>query len=1143
VKHIVRPQRGPSDWLSGPWSAASALLVCLVTSAVACQDGTGAPDAASLDWTSDPPPIANGIAPRDGEDCEEEGASVPCGKVTERFDDYVTCSEGYRACVGGKWDACIGVRTTQKPNATGAVGLSLLSLGTPTQCAAGFDVCDPYCNNIIDTPGNFVSGGQVTYDTSKFSNTPSGMTPVATGVGNCTSLQVTVSPDTPLVSGQLTVTSLSPLTASPSTVKFKLTALPSGCATGAYDTTWAVDKVDRATISGTTSENGTLTLADAIAGSLRVTAFAKGLVSPALVIPVRINVVLSSSTAVSPNTVITSSGDASSFGTADTPLTGAGTTSTANWLYPYDGTYFPLGLLAPVLQYRYEGTCANGRSVKVSLRYPKNATAAAAEFNYSLIVKESNNAYRLYVSSTGSNALDPQVVIPQAAWQAFERTARDDDADLIVQRLRSSGTTCSSSGPRLEEEKRISIHFVDGQLKGTVVYNSYTSPLGGNVGAVLRMSPSASTPTVAVQGSLSGTRKCTVCHSLSLDGSKLISNTDLTGMITGGYTFNNSRRYNMTAATPSTAVLNTYLPTSGDAENTRGDRYTYGAPWLNGSFYMTHGGESTYGGDPNWRAPPDYSRFYRLATSNGTNPTETAITVSNWSNISGVAPRFAPAGNKLAFAFWGSSGATLPCTSTAISPCTTISGNKKLQPVAGGTRLAVVDFTAPADTALNTGWSVSNARDVTPGVTHRVAWPTFTPDGVSVAYQRQIRSSNTLINTWSPSPINTVAGAMAEIWMSKVPADGSTAAVPTRLLKLNGLNPACATNSTTCSASPVTTLPTMARTVSPVPTHYHNGSTSFTVSIPDSCGASGSSGGVNDYQLNYLPSFNPTEAGGHDWMIFSSRRMYGNLAHGHPWDAEPGTACEASPNMPSSKKLWVAAVDKSWTPGTDPSHPAFYLPGQELNAGNSNAYWVNAACTAIGGTCSTNDDCCLATGDSPTTSCKVVSASPLTRQCAALSACSGAGAECSSSSACCTGLVCPTGGGTCLNIPVPIFQTQTMQREYTAECPYGTEVKWRFFEWQAELPTGTSINFAVQTKASSGTYQPVVPLTVATASGTSNPTTWYHGTQTTDQALVAAGLFSREYLLVTMTFNPDVAGSAAPTLKGWRQIYDCVPGQ
>lgn len=1080
---------------------------------------------------------------------------MPCGSVVETFEDYVTCSEGTRTCTDGRWGECIGTRTTQKPAATGSVGVQLLALGTPTACPTGFDVCDPYCNHVVDAPGNFSPGAQVTYDATKFNNTTSGITPVAVGVGNCTGLTVGVDSTTPLTSGEWVVNTLSPLAMSPATsVKLTLATTPSNCVSSAFDTTWTVDKVDRATISGTKSNTGQVTLAVPIAGKVRVTAFAKGLTAY-LDIPV---VVRALQTSGATGNTAAAAADISGFGTASAPTAPtASAASTVTWLYPYQNTYLPLGLPAPVLQYRYSNTCGNGRAMKVSLRYPTGKTATNADFNYSLIVKEGNNASVSQASET-ANVLDPQVIIPQAAWQYFEQTARGQNAELIVQRQRTgnAGMTNCATGNVYEPETVQTIRFVDGQLKGTVFYNSYTSPLGNSIGAVLKISPGATAATIAVQptsnGTTSGTRKCTVCHTLGVDGSRLIANTDLTSMnpaVTGGVKFNNIRRFDMTATNPSNSVVSTYTNTLGTDfpadSDARGDRYTYGAPWINGTHYMTHGGnELLYGGDKNWRAPDDYSKFYRLATS-GTNPTDTSLTVLGWGSTSGssatdrmaaVTPRFSPDGKRLAFAFWGNATAKLPCSANAVAPCTT-SGTRTLASVSGGTRLAVVDFASPTDTSSASGWTVTNARDVTPGVTHRVAWPSFTPDGTAVAYQRQIRAP---LLSWSASNLNTVGGALGEIWLSNIRTDGSTASTPTRLLALNGLASSCATNSTTCTTS---YLPTQARTVSPALTSYHNNST-MTVWVPDSCSTSASATGVNDYQLNYLPSFNPTETGGHRWMIFSSRRMYGNIAHGHPWDAEPGTSCEAS-TSPSTKKLWVSAIDKNITAGVDPSHPAFYLPGQELKAGNSNAYWVNAACTADGQACTTNDDCCGGTGDSPTAKCKVVASSPLTKQCATIGgSCSSAGGECSTDNDCCTGLTCPVGGGTCVNVPAVIYTKQTLQREYVMQCPAGTDVKWRHFEWQATTPLGTSIAFKVQTKrASTDTYSPTTALALATASGITTPTNWYRGTQTTDQVLTAGGLFSGTYLLITMDFNPDTGGTVAPTLHGWRHIYDCVPAQ
>jgi hypothetical protein len=81
--------------------------------------------------------------------------------------------------------------------------------------------------------------------------------------------------------------------------------------------------------------------------------------------------------------------------------------------------------------------------------------------------------------------------------------------------------------------------------------------------------------------------------------------------------------------------------------------------------------------------------------------------------------------------------------------------------------------------------------------------------------------------------------------------------------------------------------------------------------------------------------------------------MYGNIAMGDPYDGGDGT-------YPIPKKLWVAAIDAdaSKKAGADVSHPAFYLPGQELNAGNMRGFWAVDPCKANGNACVTGDECC-----------------------------------------------------------------------------------------------------------------------------------------------------------------------------------------
>lgn len=1035
-----------------------------------------------------------------------------CGSVKEVKDDYVTCSAGTTVCEGGKWSKCTGERHTD-PAALHARRRPL-TLGSPEECAPGFDSCDPYCNVTVDSPGDFETG-------PGFLNDPEGLTLVGTGFPECETLTLTPSSDT------MIVTSFDPLeTDLGEDISFTLSVDPPDCAEPPFATTWVVDKVDRASIAGNSSDNGELTLAVPIGGEITVTAYALGL-ETSTNIDVRVNVLdpkLTSSDAA-PN-VATTSSIANAFGPWDNPNAGNYNTS-AVWLYPYEDTYFPLGLPAPVLQYRYTSTSGgSSRTVKASLRYPVGETATSAVFNYSLVISEGNVVSRS--AGVASNNLDPQVVIPQEAWEYFEQTARGEDAELVVQRRR---------GSRLEREQALTVHFVDGQLKGEVYYNSYTSPKGGNTGAVLRIAPGATEPTLAVQPrSSGGTPRCVVCHSINSDGSRLIANGQRPS---GGVWFNNSQLFDISDVStfPQPPALTNYDAAGGvDTENTQGNRFTFGGPWMDGSLYMTHGGKNSGSdtGDNNWRAPPGYSELRRTSNPNS------AVSVNNWpNNMIAVTPRFSMDGTKLAFGYWD--GSSLPR-----SP----SGN--LSSSSSGRRLAVVDFScsSPPCTSSSSGWTVSNARDVTPTIssglnntsgTLKIAWPSFTPGGNSVVYQRQYRTSRSygdggvLSWGWSPSDINTVAGALAEIWMSDVPANGSTAATPTRLLALNGLD-----------SSGNSYLPEYARTISPVPFHYHEENASFTITQADSCSNTGWATNVYDHRLNYLPNMSPVQAGNMNWVIFTSRRMYGNVAFDDPWDAEPGFTCNSG--NPQTKKLWVSALDKDWTPGEDPSHPAFYLPGQELVAGNSDAYWVASQCLDIGEACETNDDCCGGVGDMPTTSCKVVSTStvPPTRECQSLDSCSGVGQACDVTADCCAGLTCPPGGGVCFSQPQAIYEQQTLAREYEAECPVGTHVAWRFFEWQSTIPDGTWIDFSIQTREQDADdYEPELPRPMSASTATTGMDSWVHGVQTAEEVLEDGDpmLTSRRQLKVTMTFNPNDDGSLAPTLHGWRQLFDCLPAE
>ncbi|HEX2675386.1 MAG TPA: hypothetical protein VHM19_02070 [Polyangiales bacterium] len=120
--------------------------------------------------------------------------------------------------------------------------------------------------------------------------------------------------------------------------------------------------------------------------------------------------------------------------------------------------------------------------------------------------------------------------------------------------------------------------------------------------------------------------------------------------------------------------------------------------------------------------------------------------------------------------------------------------------------------------------------------------------------------------------------------------------------------------------------------------------------------AGGFEGGTNympygdrDAHRDFMPTVSPVAAGGYFWIFFTSRRQYGNELVYNDSDAAPAA---------ESKKIWVAAIDANAAPGTDPSHPAFFLPGQEHASGNVRAFAALSPCHEDGNTCESGIDCC-----------------------------------------------------------------------------------------------------------------------------------------------------------------------------------------
>jgi hypothetical protein len=238
-----------------------------------------------------------------------------------------------------------------------------------------------------------------------------------------------------------------------------------------------------------------------------------------------------------------------------------------------------------------------------------------------------------------------------------------------------------------------------------------------------------------------------------------------------------------------------------------------------------------------------------------------------------------------------------------------------------GTTLSVMSFDAATNTFANRVDVVQGGA--TPG------WPAFFPDGRAVVYESEVQIGG---DGHGSNMLWTRGNAKGEIaWTS-----ATDAAHATRLNALNGRD-----------AAGNSYLPKIA---SPKPVScLWNGS------------GAGQMGNVDadhgdDVSVNYEPTVAPVAAGGYAWVVFTSRRMYGNVATIPPFCSDPRWIDLFTDITP--KKLWVAAVDITGQVGTDPSHPAFYLPGQEILAGNSRGFWVLDPCRADGQGCQHGDECC-----------------------------------------------------------------------------------------------------------------------------------------------------------------------------------------
>ena len=173
------------------------------------------------------------------------------------------------------------------------------------------------------------------------------------------------------------------------------------------------------------------------------------------------------------------------------PLQSAtGKDASVAWAYPYDGTVWPRGLLAPNLQW-------NG--------------GAATDDYYVHIVSPT---FELQQFSVATGAPASQLLIDAATWTKFTEST-SGTTQVTVNRWNGSAATQIAA-----QTWTIS----PASMRGTIYYWS------NNLGRVLRIKPGAAAPDDFSAAAFPGATTCTMtCHTVSADGSTIISGGDVMG--------------------------------------------------------------------------------------------------------------------------------------------------------------------------------------------------------------------------------------------------------------------------------------------------------------------------------------------------------------------------------------------------------------------------------------------------------------------------------------------------------------------------------------------------------------------------------------------------------------------------------------
>ena len=136
----------------------------------------------------------------------------------------------------------------------------------------------------------------------------------------------------------------------------------------------------------------------------------------------------------------------------------------------------------------------------------------------------------------------------------------------------------------------------------------------------------------------------------------------------------------------------------------------------------------------------------------------------------------------------------------------------------------------------------------------------------------------------------------------------------------------------------------------------------------------------------YFPNFSPFVQGGFYWVVYFSRRDYGNAVAGTRGSGR--------------RQLWVSAVTTSPQPGADPSSVPYWLPGQDVRSDNVSGFWAPQPCRPRGASCQVSSECCAGTCGPGPDGALVCNPPPPD------AVCRREGERCGANADCCMGLAC-----------------------------------------------------------------------------------------------------------------------------------------